>query len=85
LHNAILTFDNEQQLLKLFVDGLEIANNLTNTEITPDTTRKQPVRLGANSFENKGPINGNYTGQLDDIKVWKYAFTNEQVPNLFDI
>jgi len=83
-HNAILTFDNEQHLLKLFMDGLEVANNSTNIGITPDTTGKQPVRLGANSFEDKGPINGNYTGQLDDIQVWNYAFTNEQVASLFD-
>jgi Concanavalin A-like lectin/glucanases superfamily len=83
-HNAILTFDDEQHLLKLFMDGLEIATNSTNIGITPDTTGKQPVRLGANSFESKGPINGNYTGQLDDIQVWDYAFTNEQVANLFE-
>jgi Concanavalin A-like lectin/glucanases superfamily len=83
-HNAILTFDDEQHLLKLYMDGLEIANNSTNIGITPDTTGKQPVRLGANSFESKGPINGNYTGQLDDIQVWDYAFTNEQVASLFD-
>ncbi len=83
-HNAILTFDNEQHLLKLFMDGLEVATNSTNIGITPDTTGKQPVRLGANSFENKGPIDGNYTGQLDDIQVWDYAFTKEQVASLFD-
>ena len=83
-HNAILTFDNEQHLLKLFMDGLEVATNSTNIGITPDTTGKQPVRLGANSFENKGPIDGNYTGQLDDIQVWDYALTNEQVASLFD-
>jgi hypothetical protein len=83
-HNAILTFDDEQHLLKLYMDGLEVATNSTNMGITPDTTGKQPVKLGANSFKNKGPINGNYTGQLDDIQVWNYAFTNEQVANLFD-
>jgi hypothetical protein len=83
-HNAILTFDDEQHLLKLFMDGLEVAMNSTNIGITPDTTGKQPVRLGANSFESKVPINGNYTGQLDDIQVWNYAFTNEQVASLFD-
>jgi hypothetical protein len=83
-HNAILTFDNEQHLLNLYMDGLEVATNSTNIGIAPDTIGKQPVRLGANSFENKGPINGNYTGQLDDIQVWNYAFTNEQVANLFD-
>jgi hypothetical protein len=83
-HNAILTFDDEQHLLKLFMDGLEVATNSTNIGITPDTPGKQPVRLGANSFESKVPINGNYTGQLDDIQVWDYAFTNEQVASLFD-
>ena len=83
-HNAILTFDDELHLLKLYMDGLEVATNTTNIGITPDTTGKQPVRLGANSFEDKGEINGNYTGQLDDIQVWDYAFTKEQVANLFD-
>src|SRR5215207_10585309 len=84
-HNAILTFDNEEQhLLNLYVDGLEVATNTTNMGITPDTIGKQPVRLGANSFEDKGMINGNYTGQLDDIQIWDYAFTKEQVASLFD-
>jgi Concanavalin A-like lectin/glucanases superfamily len=83
-HNAILTFDNEQHLLKLFIDGLEVANNSTNIGITPAITGKQPVRLGANSFENKGLVDGNYTGQIDDIKVWDYAFTNEEVASLFE-
>jgi hypothetical protein len=39
--------------------------------------------LGANSLAEKGKINGNYTGQLDDIQVWDYAFTKEQVADLF--
>jgi len=83
-HNAILTFDNEQPLLKLLIDGLEVAHNSTNLGIMPDTTGKQPVRLGANSFLDKGVINGNYTGQLDDIQVWDYAFNNQEVASLFD-
>ena len=83
-HNAILTFAEEQHQLKLYVDGLEIATNTTNIGITPDTTGKQPVRLGANSFTDKGQINSNYTGQLDDIQVWNFAFTKDQVANLFD-
>jgi len=83
-HNAILTFNDEQHLLKLYMDGLEVATNSTNIGITPDTTGKQPIRLGANSYAEKGKINGNYTGQLDDIQVWDYAFTKEQVSSLFD-
>jgi hypothetical protein len=83
-HNAILTFAEEQHQLKLYMDGLEVATNTTNIGITPDNTGKQPVRLGANSFTDKEKINGNFTGQLDDIQVWDYAFTKEQVANLFD-
>jgi Concanavalin A-like lectin/glucanases superfamily len=83
-HNAILTFDDELHLLQLYLDGLEVATNTTNTGITPDTTGKQPIRLGANSLVEKGKINGNYTGQLDNIQVWDYAFTKEQVSDLFN-
>ena len=83
-HNAILTFDNEQRMLKLYMDGLEVATNTTNIGITPDTIGKQPIRLGANSLVEKGIINGNYTGQIDDIQIWDYAFNKEQVIDLFD-
>jgi hypothetical protein len=83
-HNAILTFDDEQHMLKLYMDGLEVATNTTNIGITPDTIGKQPIRLGANSLVEKGMINGNYTGQIDDIQVWDYAFTNEEVASLFE-
>ena len=82
-HNAILTFDDVPNLLNLFIDGVEAASKIINTSTTPDTTGKQPIRLGANSLVEKGIINGNYTGQLDDIQVWDYAFTKEQVANLF--
>jgi hypothetical protein len=65
------------------MDGLEVATNSTKTGITPDNTGKQTIRLGANSLTEKGKINGNYTGQLDDIQVWNFAFTKEQVADLF--
>ena len=83
-HNTILTFDDVPNLLNLYIDGLEATTNTTKIGTTPDNTGKQPVRLGANSLVEKGLINGNYTGQLDDIQVWDYTFTKEQVANLFN-
>ena len=83
-HNTILTFDDVPNLLKLYIDGLEATTNTTKIGTTPDNTGKQPIRLGANSLVEKGIINGNYTGQLDDIQVWDYTFTKEQVANLFN-
>ena len=82
-HNTVLTFDDVPNLLKLYIDGVEATTNTTKTGTTPDNTGKQPIRLGANSLAEKGKINGNYTGQLDDIQVWDYAFTKEQVANLY--
>ena len=82
-HNVILTYDEKLHLLKLYIDGLEIATNSTKVGITPDNTGKQTIRLGANSLAEKGKINGNYTGQLDDIQVWNFAFTKEQAADLF--
>ena len=83
-HNAILTFDDFSNLLKLYIDGVEAAINTPDLGTSPDNTGKQLIRLGANSLGEKGIINGNYTGQLDDIQVWDYAFTKEQVTSLFD-
>jgi len=83
-HNTVLTFDEESHILNLYMDGIEVASNSTNIGVKPDTTGKQPIRLGANSLMEKGKINGNYTGQLDDIQVWNYAFTKEQVLDLFE-
>src|SRR5215212_10094523 len=67
-HNTVLTFDDVPNLLKLYVDGVEAATNMPKIVTTPDNTRKQPLRLGANSLVEKGIVNGNYTGQLDYIQ-----------------
>jgi len=83
-HNTIFTYDKTQNILNLYVDGIDTASTKTNIAVTPDNTGKQPIRFGANSFTDNGIINGNYTGQLDDIQVWNYPFTKEQVISLFD-
>jgi hypothetical protein len=85
-HNAILTFDDLSNLLMLYIDGVEAVTSTPDigTGTTPATTGKQLIRLGANSLVEKGIVNGNYTGQLDGIQLWDYAFTKEQVANLFN-
>ena len=45
---------------------------------------ESPTIEGANSLSENGIINENYTGQLDDIQVWDYAFTKEQVADMFN-
>jgi hypothetical protein len=44
-HNAILTFDNDQNLLKLYIDDVEVATNSTRIGISPDTMGRDLIRL----------------------------------------
>jgi len=81
-HNVIITFDSEKEILKLYIDGVEIDDLITNPA-KPDNTGDQVVRLGANSFHIEGKVTGNYTGELDDIQVWDIALTKDQALDLY--
>ncbi len=73
-HNAISTFDDMPKLLILYIDCIEVTTDIPKIGTTPENNGKQPIRVGANSLVEKGIINGNYTGKLDDIKVWNFCF-----------
>ena len=73
-HNAISTFDDMPKLLILYIDCIEVTTDIPKIGTTPENNGKQPIRVGANYLVEKGIINGNYTGKLDDIKVWNFCF-----------
>src|SRR5215211_9479931 len=52
-HNAILTFDDGPNMLKLYIDGIEVATDTPKIGTTPDNTGKHHIRLGANSLVEK--------------------------------
>jgi hypothetical protein len=87
-HHIVLTFNDLSNTLKLYIDGIEVANSIINPEVKPDTTGNTPIRLGANSLseenEDENAIGG-FIGQLDDIQIWDYVFTKDQVASLFDL
>ena len=82
-HNAIITLNKSSHMMKLYVDGIEVDTNQINIDIEPDTSGKQSVRLGANSLYKEPKSNEYYTGMLDDVKVWKIGFTQNQVQDLY--
>ena len=82
-YNVATTFDSELNEMKLYVDGFEVASNKTDSNILPDNTGKQPIRIGANSLSEKGKINGNFTGLIDDIRVFDKALTKIEIEDLY--
>src|SRR5688572_31998335 len=80
-HHAVVTFDNPNNIVKLFVDGLQVGT-LTTTS-NPDNTGTQPLRIGENSQPPLGP--DAFVGQLDEVGVWSRALTNAEVTSLMNL
>ena len=69
---------NNGQLWELWVDGVLRASKTMTTSPTAGT-----IRIGGNGQSGTPGANYNYTGQLDDIRVFATAGTNEQIATLF--
>jgi hypothetical protein len=75
-HFILLSYDGS--VLKLDIDGKQISTKNTNGAI-PDTTGKEPLRIGANSLEN----DKYFTGYIDEVRVWNRGLTNEETSQIY--
>src|SRR5918992_5106233 len=84
-HYAVGTYDGSA--VKLYVDGVQVASNLTTTptlspspSTIPDNTGTQPVRIGANSLELvDGKGDGYFIGRIGEIRLWNRTLSAEEV------
>jgi hypothetical protein len=77
-HYVVGTYDGSA--VALYVDGVQVASNLTTPGIIPDNTGIQPVRIGANSLglvDGKG--DGYFSGSIGEIRVWNRTLSAEEV------
>ena len=78
-HHAVVTFDNPNNILRLFVDGVQVGT--LSTTSNPDNTGSQPLRIGENSQSlGQDP----FIGQLDEVGVWNRALTNAEITSLMN-
>src|SRR5687768_2824728 len=78
-HHGVVTFDNPNNILRLFVDGVQIGT--LSTTSNPDNTGSQPLRIGGNSQSLTEDF---FIGQLDEVGVWNRALTNAEITSLMN-
>jgi len=79
-HHAVVTFNNTNNIVKLFVDGRP--NGTLSTTSNPDNTGTQPLRIGENS-QSLGP--DAFIGQLDEVGVWNKALPDAVATGLMNL
>ena len=78
-HHGVVTFDNSNNIVRLFVDGVQRAT--LSTTSNPDNTGSQPLRIGGNAQSLTEDF---FIGQLDEVGVWNRALTTIEITNLMN-
>jgi hypothetical protein len=78
-HHGVVTFDNPNNIVRLFVDGAQIGT--LSTTSNPDNTGSQPLRIGGNAQSLTEDF---FIGQLDEVGVWNRALTNAEITSLMN-
>ncbi|HZA64547.1 MAG TPA: LamG-like jellyroll fold domain-containing protein, partial [Nitrososphaeraceae archaeon] len=77
-HYVVGTYNGSA--VALYVDGVQVASNLTTPGTIPDNTGIQPVRIGANSLRLvDGEGDGYFIGSIGEIRVWNRTLSAEEV------
>jgi len=78
-HHGVVTFDNPNNIVRLFVDGIQIGT--LSTASNPDNTGSQPLRIAGNAQSLTEDF---FVGQLDEVGVWNRALTSAEITNLMN-
>ncbi len=74
-HHTVGVWDQENSKFYWYLDGKLIYEDTTLTDFT---TATRDIFLGANS-EGGGLGGNNFSGYIDDVKIYNYALTEDQV------
>ncbi len=78
-HHVAYTFDDAGNVQKLYLDGVEVASVAETASIS--------YTQGANSFigmHGNSGLHQDYTGMIDDVRIYERALTDSEIANLFD-
>jgi len=75
-HHVVGTYDRITTTAKIYIDG--VLKNTNNAITTGPTSNTAPLLIGSRSGSN------GFGGSVDDVRVYNYALTKEQVANVFN-
>jgi Concanavalin A-like lectin/glucanases superfamily/Calcineurin-like phosphoesterase len=78
-HHGVVTFDNTNNIVRLFVDGVQLGT--LSTTSNPDNTGSQPLRIAGNAQSLTEDF---FVGQLDEVGVWNRALSSAEIINLME-
>ncbi|MGD1835629.1 MAG: LamG domain-containing protein [Nitrososphaeraceae archaeon] len=76
-HHAAIVYDGN--VLKLFVDGIKISENMTN-DVIPDINSTKSLRIAANSFEP----DKKFIGSIDEIRIWNRGIDDSEIKTAYE-
>jgi hypothetical protein len=79
-HMYTMVIDNESQTIRAYVDGVQLTAGTTVTDgVWPTVNNTDALRFGGDSIGTAG-----YTGQLDEVRMYRKALTPENVKQLYE-
>ncbi len=78
-HYAVVTYGGSTVIL--YIDGVQVASKSTSGA-TPDSSGAKPLRIAANSRVTP-PTSNFFTGNMDEVRVWKDDLTATEQSNAF--
>ncbi|SKB01648.1 Calcineurin-like phosphoesterase [Prosthecobacter debontii] len=77
-HHAAVTYDGNAHQWKLYLDGVEVGTASAATGALPRYDSIQHFALGA-AMNSSGVREGAFAGRLDEVRVWNYARSPEEI------
>jgi len=78
-HYVVVTYSGSTVIL--YIDGVKIGTKSTSGAL-PETSAK-PIRIASNSRITPPPASNFFTGNVDEVRVWKDDLTATEVANAF--
>ncbi|MFZ4672503.1 MAG: LamG-like jellyroll fold domain-containing protein [Flavobacterium sp.] len=77
-HHIVYSFNDDQNIQQLFIDGILVANNIALNSVEYDN---KPLTIGAQlEFNN---LQYFFKGSIDDIGFWNRNLTQQEITNLY--
>ena len=83
-HQIIFTVNRDSATgLKLYVDGVETTYSVQEdpSALTADISNSEPLTIARNKLS---PTNTYFNGKIDDVRIYNYALTEEQIKNVMN-